>query len=413
MGAPEETVIMNVALKRILVVDDEPQILDLLSTVFRGHGWEVTGAGSAAEGIEKLERGQFDVILTDLIMPGESGIDLLRASKEIHPDVEVILMTGFATADTAIEAMRTGAFHYLAKPLKLEEVLNLVDKAYLQRHLARENRFLRSEVRAEHQAQMVVGDSAATARVVASLQGIAATGDPLLLVGERGSGRAFFARFVHFSSPRASGLFVPIYCAGVPPDKAASDLFGQPPSPGSRTQTSRPGKIELANHGTLYVADIGDACRGLLERLVDYVESRTLPAAAPAGAMLPDIRLIFSATVPLDELSNREGIPAGLAKALETATVRIPPLRERNEDIPLLLHHFLDEANRDRKKPLRGFTQSALSILEPYEWPGNIRELCNLVRAIASKKKQGTMIDASDIPPEIIYRQLRKKEPPL
>jgi DNA-binding NtrC family response regulator len=402
---------MNTALKRLLVVDDEPQILGLLSTVFRDHGWEVTGAASGAEGIEKLEHGRFDVILTDLMMPGESGIDLLRASKEIHPDVEVILMTGFATADTAIEAMRTGAFHYLVKPLKMEEVLHLVEKAYTQRHLLRENQFLRSEVRAEHQVQSVVGDSAAIARVVAALQGIAGTGDPLLLVGERGSGRTFFARFVHFSGPRAASLFVPVHCAGVPAERAAAELFGQPASTGDRGQFARPGKIELANHGTLYLGDIGEACRGILERLAGCLESKTIPAAAGGAEVALDLRLIVSAAVPLEEFPNRESLPANLAKMLETGTVRIPALRERREDVPLLLHHFLEEANRDRKKPLRGFTPSALAILEPYEWPGNVRELYNLVRAIAAKKKQGTMIDASDIPPEIIYRQLRKKGP--
>jgi DNA-binding NtrC family response regulator len=403
---------MNAVLKRILVVDDEPQILGLLSTVLSEHGWEVTGAGSGADGIEKLEHAQFDVILTDLVMPGESGIDLLRASKEIHPDVEVILMTGYATADTAIEAMRTGAFHYLVKPLKIEEVLNLVEKAYIQRHLLRENQFLKSEVRAEYQAQSVVGDSEATARVVASLQGIAGTGDPVLLVGEPGSGRTFFARFVHFTSSRASGLFVPVYCAGVPEEKVAADLFGQPPASGDRSLAPRPGKIELANHGTLYVADIGEACRGILERLAEYLESRSPGAAGGNREASLDIRLIFSAAVPLDEFPNRDAFPPRLARMLETGTVRIPALRERSRDVPLLLHHFLEEANRDRKKPLKGFTPAALAMLEPYEWPGNVRELFNLVRTIASKKKQGTMIDASDIPPEIIYRQLRKKEPP-
>ncbi len=401
---------MNTAPKRILVVDDEPQILGLLSMVFSEHGWEVTGAASGADGIEKLENGQFDVILTDLVMPGESGIDLLRASKEIHPDVEVILMTGFATADTAIEAMRMGAFHYLGKPLKIEEVLNLVEKAHLQRKLLRENQFLKSEIRAEYQAQSVVGDSAAIERVVASLQGIAGTGDPVLLVGERGSGRNFFARFVHFCSPRASGLFVPVYCAGVPAEKVAAETFGLSPASGDRSQPHRSGKMELANHGTLYVADIGESCRGYFDRLIDFLESRAIAAPEGITEASPDIRLIFSATLPLDEFPNRDMIPPRLARMLETGTVRIPPLRERSEDVPLLLHHFLEDANRERKKPLKGFTPAALSILAPYDWPGNIRELCNLVRAIASKKKQGTMIDASDIPPEIMYRQLRRKQ---
>jgi DNA-binding NtrC family response regulator len=403
---------MNTSLKRILVVDDEPSILGLLSTVLGENGWDVTGAGSGADGIEKLERGRFDVILTDLMMPGESGIDLLRASKEIHPDVEVILMTGYATADTAIEAMRNGAFHYLVKPLKIEEVLNLVDKAYIQRHLLRENQFLKSEVRAGYQIQSVVGDSGAIVRVIASLQGIAGTGDPVLLVGERGTGRSFFARFVHFCSPRSAGLFVPVYCSGVPDEKLAADLFGHAPPAGDRSAAYRSGKIEMANHGTLYLADFGDASREILERLVSFLETRESPPSGGGGEIPLNIRLIASSTVPLNEFPNRGNIPQRMAGMLETGTIRIPTLRERREDVPLLLHHFLEEANRERKKPLKGFTPAALSILEPYDWPGNVRELRNLVRNISTKKKQGTMIDASDIPPEILYRQLRKKEPP-
>src|SRR5512139_1160764 len=182
-------------MKRILVVDDEPAIVTLLATVLRDKGWEVTEAGSGTEGIDLLERGQFDVILTDLVMPGDSGIDLLRAAKEIHPDVEVILMTGYAAADTAIEAMRGGAFHYLVKPLKIEEMLHLAEKAYEQRRLSRENQFLKAEIRSDYQIQSVVGDSEAIMRLVDSLQGLGNAGDPVLLVGERGTGRSFFARF--------------------------------------------------------------------------------------------------------------------------------------------------------------------------------------------------------------------------
>ncbi len=387
----------NTPLKRILVVDDEPSILGLLTTVLGENGWEVTGAGSGSEGIEKLERGQFDVILTDLMMPGETGIDLLRASKEIRPDVEVILMTGYATADTAIEAMRTGAFHYLVKPLKIEEVLNLSEKAYTQRHLLRENQFLKSEVRGGYQIQSVVGDSDAIERVIASLQAIADTGDPVLLVGERGSGRSFFARFVHFCSSRAAGLFVPVRCAGLPEEKLATDLFGHAPPAGDRSASYRSGKIEMANHGTLFLADIEEAGREILDRMAE---------------VQVNVRFIASSTLPAEELKSRGIVPPRMAAMLETGTVRIPSLRDRKEDVPLLLHHFLEEVNQDRKKPMKGFTPAALSILEPYDWPGNVRELLTLVRGISSKKKQGTMVDASDIPPEIIYRQIRRKEPP-
>jgi len=396
--------------KRILVVDDEPAIVSLLATVLREKGWDVSEAASGTEGIDRLERGRYDVILTDLVMPGESGIELLRAAKEIHPDVEVILMTGYATADTAIEAMRGGAFHYLVKPLKLEEMLNLAEKAFEQRRLSRENQFLKAEIRGDYQIQSVVGDSKATVHLVDSLQGLGNTGDPVLLVGERGTGRSFFARFIHFNSPRSAGLFVPVYCAGVPEEKLSAELFGQPPVAGERNVPSRPGKMEMANHGTLYLSDLGEAGPGILGRVERLLAP---PTGAPGGGKEApaDIRLVASTTVPPEELARNGKFPPGLLRSLEPGTVRIPSLRERSEDVPMLLHHFLQEANRERKKSLRGFTPAALSILEPYEWPGNVRELRDLVRAMAAKKRQGTMVDASDIPPEIIYRRLRKKTP--
>jgi DNA-binding NtrC family response regulator len=398
-------------LKRVLVVDDEPMIVSLLSTVLREKGWDVTEARSGTDGIDQLDRARFDVILTDLVMPGDSGIDLLRAAKEIHPDVEVILMTGYATADTAIEAMRNGAFHYIMKPLKPEEVVNLVEKAYSQRQLQRENRFLKSEIRAAHHVQSVVGDSEPILRLIATLQGIAGVDGPVLLAGERGTGRGFFARIVHFHSRRSAELCVPVYCAGVPEETLIAELFGAPCAIEDRTSVPHSGKMELANHGTLHLADFAEAGREVLERMDRFLADKTI---VPGGGTEPielDIRVIASSAVPVEELARRENVPPTLVKALEPGIVRIPALREHLEDVPLLLHHFLQEANRERKKPLRGFTSSALSALETYDWPGNVRELRDLVRAVAGKKKQGTMIDATDIPPEILYRNLRRHPP--
>ena len=398
-------------MKRVLVVDDEPMIVSLLSTVLREKGWDVTEAWSGTDGIDQLDRGRFDVILTDLVMPGDSGIDLLRAAKEIHPDVEVILMTGYATADTAIEAMRNGAYHYIMKPLKTEEVVNLVEKAYSQRQMERENRFLKSEIRAAHHVQSVVGDSEPILRLIATLQGIAGVDDPVLLAGERGTGRSFFARIVHFHSRRSAELCVPVHCAGVPEETLIAELFGAPCAIEDRTSVPHSGKMGLANHGTLYLADFAEAGREVLERMDRFLADKTI---VPGGRTEPielDIRVIASSVVPVEELAQRENVPPTLVKSLEPGIVRIPALREHLEDVPLLLHHFLQEATRERKKPLRGFTSSALSALETYDWPGNVRELRDLVRAVAGKKKQGTMIDATDIPPGILYRNLRRHPP--
>jgi DNA-binding NtrC family response regulator len=398
-------------LKRVLVVDDESMIVSLLSTILRENGWDVTEARSGTAGIDQLDRTRFDVILTDLVMPGDSGIDLLRAAKEIHPDVEVILMTGFATADTAIEAMRNGAFHYILKPLKPEEVVNLVEKAYSQRQLQRENLFLKSEIRAAHHVQSVVGDSKPILRLIATLQGIAGVDGPVLLAGERGTGRGFFARIVHFHSRRSAELCVPVYCAGVPEETLIAELFGAPCAIEDRTSVPHSGKMELANHGTLYLADLAEAGREVLERMDRFLADKTI---VPGGGTEPislDVRVIASSAVPVEKLARRGNVPPAMLKELEPGIVRIPALREHLEDVSLLLHHFLQEANRERKKPLRGFTSSALSALETYDWPGNVRELRDLVRAIAGKKKQGTMIDATDIPPEILYRNLRRHPP--
>lgn len=398
-------------LKRVLVVDDEPMIVSLLSSVLQSKGWDVTEARSGTEGIDQLDRGRFDVILTDLVMPGDSGIDLLRASKEIHPDVEVVLMSGYATADTAIEAMRNGAFHYIMKPLKPEEVVNIVEKAYSQRQLQRENLFLKSEIRAAHHVQSVVGDSEPILRLIATLQGISGVDEPVLLAGEHGTGRGFFARIVHFHSRRSAELCVPVYCAGVPEEALIAELFGGPYNIEDQTSVPHSGKMELANHGTLYLADFAEAGREVLERIDRFLADKTVVPFGGTDPVPLDIRVIASSAVPADELARRGNVPPTLLKALEPGIVHIPPLREHIEDVPLLLHHFLQEANRERKKPLRGFTSSAISTLEAYDWPGNVRELRDLVRAISGKKKQGTMIDATDIPPEILYRNLRRHPP--
>jgi len=395
-------------MKRVLVVDDEPMIVTLLSTVLREEGWDVTEARSGTEGIDQMDRGRFDVILTDLVMPGDSGIDLLRSAKELHPDVEVILMTGYATADTAIEAMRNGAFHYIMKPLKPAEVVALVEKAYSRRQMQRENLFLKSEIRAAHHVQSIVGDSDAILRLIATLQGIAGVDDPVLLAGETGTGRGFFARIVHFHSRRSAELCVPVHCAGVPEETLAAELFGTECVVEDRTSVPHSGKMELANHGTLYLADFAEAGRDVLERIDRFLAEKTIVPGGMTEPIALDIRLIASTSVPLEELPRRENVPPTLLKALEPGIVRIPALREHPEDIPLLLHHFLQEANQERKKPLRGFTSSALSTLEQYDWPGNVRELRDLVSAVAAKKKQGTMIDATEIPPEILYRNLRR-----
>lgn len=393
--------------RRILIVDDEPQILDFLRSLFGESGWDVDSADSGTAGIEKLEHGRYDVILTDLKMPGADGIELLRTAKNLRLDAEVVLMTGYGTVDSAIEAMRAGAFHYLTKPFKAEEVLNLVDKAHAQRQLRRENLFLRAASRGEHQLNAIVGAGAVAQEIAGSIRRLADIDTPVLLAGEKGTGRAFFAKVIHYQSARSAALFVPVHCAGATEEALTSDLFGHAPGAYARAVLPRAGKVEMADHGTVFVGEIGEAPLAVQERLLRLLETKTIRPVGSDGDVEIDVRLAASSAANLEDAVAKGKFLGGLRDLLAPGTIAIPPLRERADDIPLLLHHFLYEANRKRKKPLRGFSEAAVSALAAYPWPGNTRELRDLVRAISARKKQGSVVDAADLPTEILYGRRR------
>ncbi len=389
--------------RRILIVDDEPQVLTFLDDLFRTEGWRVQTADSGSSGIEKLEQNRFDIVLTDLKMPGPDGIEVLRIAKKLQADAEVIMMTGYGTVDTAIEAMRAGAFHYLAKPFKAEEVLHLVDKAYVQRQLMRENLYLKAESRGGHLLQSVVGTSPAIQEVIAVVQRLSDTETPVWLVGEPGTGRSFFARILHFHSSRSAGLFVPVHCAGVGEEALEGDLFGYAAGAYEGAVLSRTGKIVMANHGSVCLSEFGEAGPRVQERIASLLNGRTITPVGSSEEVELDVRLIASSSSDPETLAAKGKVTEGIRDLFAPGVIRLPSLRDRAEDIPLLLHHFLFEENRGRKKPLRGFSPTALSALAAYSWPGNLRELEDLVKGISRRKKQGTIVDAADLPTEILY----------
>jgi two-component system response regulator AtoC len=319
------------------------------------------------------------------------------------------MMTGYGTVDTAIEAMRAGAFHYLAKPFQAEEVLHLVDKAYVQRQLKRENLFLKSESRSGHLLHSVVGTSAPIQEVVSAVQRLSDTDTPVLLVGEQGTGRSFFARILHFHSSRSAGLFVPVHCAGVDEELLEGDLFGYATGAHEEVTLPRPGKLAIANHGTIFLSEVGEAGPSVLDRIATLLTDRTITQVGGTQEVELDLRVIASSSSDLETLSGRKKVPEKIRDMFAPGTIRLPALRERSEDITLLLHHFLFEENRERKKPLRGFSPTAVAALVAYSWPGNIRELMALVKTLSARKKQGTVVDAADLPPEILYGRRGRK----
>lgn len=396
---------------RILIIDDELEILSFLRNLFRIEGWEVHEASSGEEGIEKIERERYDVILTDLRMQGAGGIEVLQTAKKIQSEAEVVVMTGYSTIDSAIEAMRGGAFHFLAKPFRAEEVLHLVRKAYSQRQLKRENLFLKAEARGHYQIHAVIGTSAASQKAISRVQRLADTETPVWLEGEKGTGRGFYARIIHYQSSRSRGLFVPVACAGIPEELLDRDLFGHAAGAYQRATLPRPGKIELANGGTVYLADIDKAEKQIHEKILKFLESKTILQVGSSQETEVDVRLVVSSDSGLDHLAARGKFPPDLLEMLRPGHIHLPPLRERSEDIPLMLHHHLFEANRGRKKPLKGFSEAAVKALLSYTWPGNVKELVDLVKSISTRKKQGTVVDAADLPSEILHGHRRKAVP--
>ncbi|NJD63073.1 MAG: sigma-54-dependent Fis family transcriptional regulator [Deltaproteobacteria bacterium] len=401
--------------KRILVVDDEPQIRSFLKNLFEMGGWDVHEALSGTEGIEKIERERYDVILTDLKMPGADGIEILRTAKKIQSDAEVVVMTGYGTVDSAIEAMRAGAFHFLLKPFRAEEVRHLVDKAYHQRRLKRENLFLKAEARGQYQVSAIVGTSPAVQEAVSRAQQLADTDTPVLIEGEHGTGRGFLARILHYQSSRAGGLFVPVACGGLQEELLESELFGYARGAFQQALLPRSGKAELADRGTLYLADIDGTGLPTQEKILRLLTEKTVTPVGGSRDIEIDVRLVASAAASLEEAAGGGSFLPALRDALLPGRIHLPPLRERIEDIPLLLHHYLFEGNRMRKKPLRGFSDAAIAALTGYPWQGNVRELVEVVSYIAGKKRQGSVVDAADLPAEIWYGRSRPApagEPP-
>jgi DNA-binding NtrC family response regulator len=244
--------------------------------------------------------------------------------------------------------------------------------------------------------------------MIAAATRLADTDTPVLLLGERGTGRTLTARVIHAQSSRSGALFVAVYCAGKQDDMLEDELFGHAPGAWQQAVLPAAGKLELANHGTLYLADAGEASPRLQERILDFLSTKTIRPVGGDHVVELDVRLIASCSRTGLRPPEAALVP-GLREALGPGTITVPALRDRAEDIPLLLHHFLFEVNRERKKPLQGFSQSALATLTGYPWPGNVRELRDLVRQIAGKKKQGTLVDATDLPTDILYGRRRKQ----
>jgi DNA-binding NtrC family response regulator len=369
--------LLNEAMKpRILIVDDDPGTLASLSRAFALEGYTALTAGSAARALERLADEPVDAILSDVVMPEASGLTLLARLKEQAPDVPVILMSGQATVETAVQATRLGALDFVEKPVGLERLLLTLRNALRQGRLERENRELR---RFWDEELALVGDSPPMAALRALVERAAPSDVPILILGENGTGKELVARAVHELSPRRGQPFLKMNCAAVPAELVESELFGHEKGAFSGALAQRRGRFEQADGGTLLLDEIGDMPPAMQAKLLRALQDGEITRVGGTGEIKVDVRVISATNQDLDALLAQGRFREDLYYRISTLTVRTPPLRERPADVPALVAHFAEAACRRNHWRARRFAEDALELLAQQPWKGNVRELKNVV----------------------------------
>lgn len=382
---------------RILLVDDDADMVSLIRQELAHHGFEVIPARSGAEGLQALRDHPVDVVVTDLRMQDTDGMEILRVATEIQPDAKVIMITAFGSISSAIGAMRAGAFDYLSKPLEIEELVLAVQKAMEDTRLRRENVLLRGEVERRYQFDNLIGASPSMEAVFDLIKRVAASDINVLITGESGTGKELVAKAIHYNSGRRRSRFVPINCAGIPETLLESELFGYVRGAFTGATTSRKGLLEEAHGGTLFLDEIAEMPMLLQAKLLRVLEDKAVRPLGSNRSSVIDFRVIAATNK-----DPRAQVAAGAFREdlffrLNVASIRLPPLRERGEDLRLLVRHFIGKHAAAQGRPVTGIGREALTLLEAYPWPGNVRELENAIeRAVAFAESE--TIRPDDLP---------------
>jgi two-component system response regulator PilR (NtrC family) len=386
---------------RVLVVDDEQSMREFLEIFFRGEGYDVTTAADVDAALLAVDADDFDVVISDIQMPERSGLDLLHAVKETAPQTVVIMITAFATTETAITAMKQGAYDYVTKPFKVDELRLVVEKALEKRLLATENQRLKSELRKETRRRQLVGNGRAMEQLYELVARVANTKTNVLVCGESGTGKELVARAIHDQSERRDQPFVAVNCGAIPENLLESELFGHVKGAFTGAVQNKAGLFETAHRGTLFLDEIGELPGSLQVKLLRVIQDKAVRRVGGTSDQLVDVRIIAATNRRLEEEVAASRFREDLYYRLNVIQIGLPPLRDRTEDIPLLVTHFLEKYAGELGKPVAGFSEAAMERLLEYGFPGNVRELENLVeRAVALS--QGGTIGPESLPPNML-----------
>jgi DNA-binding NtrC family response regulator len=382
---------------RVLVVDDEKSILLLLEEALTQWGYQVTCAGTVAEGLEALRTGLYDAAITDIRMPDMSGLDLLREIKKRDESIEVVIMTGYPTIASAVEALKEGAYDYLSKPLILAELRHLMQRLMERRFLRGEVHALRARLGEELTVNELIGTSAPMQKVKDVIGKVAVADSPVLVEGASGTGKELVAAAIHRLSARAKGPFIPVNCSAIPDDLLESEFFGHVRGAFSGAIADSLGLFRGAHQGTIFLDEIAELPPGLQVKLLRVLQEMQVRPVGSTKAFPVDVRVIAATNRNLEEAMTAGIFRQDLFYRLNVIRIHLPPLRDRRDDIPALVNHFLRRFNRRFRRDIRSVTPDALAALAAYDFPGNVRELENLLeRAFAMGARE--QITVADLP---------------
>ena len=374
---------MTTALRpRILVVDDDLALLEALVHALQLMGYEPRGKSDPLQGLACVDSWAPDVAIFDLKMPGLNGMELLRRALQLQPELPVLLLTAHGTIETAVEAVREGAYDFLEKPFDLAKIELILQKALDHRGQKRRYRLLAETTARRAEFEGIVGESAAIHRVLEAISAVAETDSTVLITGESGTGKELVARAVHASGTRQEKPFVTVDCASIPDSLLESELFGHVKGAFTDAHRERAGYFEAANDGTVFLDEIGEIPRGLQKKLLRILQEKTFTRVGETRRRSTEARIVAATNRNLEQEVKGGGFREDLFYRLRVIEIPVPPLRERSEDVPLLVSHYIDRLNRKLNRRTQGITPEATAILTHYPWPGNVRELVHLLEQV-------------------------------
>ncbi|MDH4086174.1 MAG: sigma-54 dependent transcriptional regulator [Nitrospira sp.] len=371
-------------MEKILVVDDEQSLRDVLSIMLKRAGYAVTSAMDGEEAIELLNKEIFDLVITDLRMPKIDGMEVLKAVKSASPETVVLIITAFASADSAVEAMKQGAYDYLTKPFQVDEVQLIIRNALEKRRLTTENMLLKREMASQSSFAQLVGQSEAMQKVFDVVRKVADSKSNVLICGESGTGKELVARAIHYNSARSVMPFVAVNCSAVPETLLESELFGHMKGSFTGAIANKSGLFEVADGGTIFLDEIGDTTPTIQVKLLRVIQEREFRRVGGNHDVKVDVRVVAATNKDLEKAVADGSFREDLYYRLDVIPIRLPPLRMRTGDIPLLVTHFLERFAKESGKPKPVISQEAMHVLLSHEWRGNVRELENLIERVVA-----------------------------